>query len=315
MSTATADPFGLADVPRDRWGRPLIKPVGGQGKPKAYTRCTTYVGCLEDTFNLAKWQQRMVALGLAARPDLLLAVSAHSDDKSRLDDLCTEAREAAAASSAATTGTALHRLAERLDRGERVDIPAAVRADMQAYQRATSGVDWLHIEQITVHDGLAVAGTPDRIGRRGGATQVYDIKTGSIDYGMGKIAMQLALYARSQLYDPATGDRTDLDVDLDHAVVIHLPAGQGRCELVEVDIAAGWEAVQLAGQVRAWRGRKDLARPLLAERAAVPSLLDRVRQASSVDDLMALYAEAVDAGTWNDLTRAAFTSRKQQVAV
>src|SRR5689334_2925212 len=63
-------------VPRDRWQRPLVVPPKG-GKPVAYTRCTTFVGCLEDTFNLSRWQQRMVALGLNDRPDLLLAVAAH----------------------------------------------------------------------------------------------------------------------------------------------------------------------------------------------------------------------------------------------
>lgn len=314
------DPFDIHEVPRDRWGRPLIKPVGG-GKPKAYTRATTYVGCLEDTFNLAKWQQRMVALGLAARPDLLLAVSAHSDDKRRLNDICDEAREAAAASSAATTGTALHRLAERLDRGEKLDIPAAAKADLDAYRKATDGIEWLHIEQITVQDDLSVAGTPDRIGALGGGlAQVYDLKTGSIEWGLGKIAMQLALYAHSALYDIATGQRTPLDVDLERAVIIHLPAGSGTCQLVEVDIAAGWEAVQLATQVRAWRARKDLSRPL-AEATSniatpnpapqVDALTVAISQADSADALTALWREHQAA--WTDAHTVLAGVRKRQI--
>jgi hypothetical protein len=314
------DPFDIHEVPRDRWGRPLIKPIDGQGRAKAYTRATTYVGCLEDTFNLAKWQQRMVALGLAARPDLLLAVSAHSDDKRRLDDICAEAREAAAASSAATTGTALHRLAERLDRGEDVAVPPMAAADLDAYRRATTGIDWLHIEQITVHDELKVAGTPDRIGRIGGRGRIYDLKTGSIEWGMGKIAMQLALYARSRLYDIATGQRTDLDVDLERAVIIHLPAGEGRCELVEVDITAGWEAVQLATQVRAWRARKDLASPVaLVTGAAAPvdpapqpdPLTVAIAEAGDVDALTALWQQ--HRATWTDAHTALAGARKQQL--
>lgn len=306
------DPFDIHEVPRDRYGRPLIKQP--DGKAKAYTRCTTYVGCLEDTFNLAQWQQRMVALGLASRPDLLLAVSAHSDDKRRLNDICTEAREAAAASSAATTGTALHRLAERLDRGEQVPIPSMAAADLEAYQRATQGIRWLHIEQITVHDGLQVAGTPDRIGvGPDGKARVYDIKTGSVDYGMGKIAMQMAMYAHSSLYNVVSGIRTPLDVDLTSAVVIHLPAGQGRCELLEVDIDAGWQAVQLATQVREWRNRKDLARPVA--QAVEPTWAERVAAASSIGDLMDLYSKAVDAGVWDDTLRALFGQRKAELQV
>lgn len=308
MSTPE-DPFAIHDVPRDRWSRPLIKQP--DGKQKAYTRCTTYVGCLEDTFNLSKWQQRMVALGLAARPDLLLAVSAHSDDKRRLDDICAEAREAAAASSAATTGTALHRLAERLDRGEEVAVPEVAKADLEAYRQATAGIDWRHIERITVHDGLQVAGTPDRI-----ADRVYDIKTGSIDFGLGKIAMQLALYAHSEVYDVNTGERTPLDVDLERAVVIHLPAGTGTCRLVEVDIAAGWEAVQLATQVRAWRARKDLARPLPPVQAAPEPVVDYVvlaAQAQTVEELYDLARAAKAADAWGHVTETSFKIRRGQI--
>jgi hypothetical protein len=310
--TDTENPWALHEVARDRWGRPLIKPENGSGKAVPYTRCTTYVGCLEDTFNLSKWQQRMVAIGLAARPDLLLAVSAHSDDKRRLDGICEEAREAAAASSAATTGTALHRLAERLDRGEDLPVPEAARADLDAYRAATAGIDWLHIETLTVHDGLQVAGTPDRVGVLGGSrAQVYDLKTGGIEYGIGKIAMQLALYARSRLYDVNTGARTDLDVDLDRAVIIHLPAGEGRCDLVEVDIAAGWEAVQLATQVRAWRARKDLARPVAA--TGLDLLTVEISKADSADALAALWKQHRDA--WTDAHTTLAGVRKRQLLV
>lgn len=126
-------------VERDRYGRPLIVPVRG-GKAKAYTRCTTFVDCLDDKFNLQQWQQRMVALGLASRPDLLLAVSAHAEDKNHLNRITGEARDAAAASAAATTGTAIHALTEKIDRGEELPpIPEAYRADLEAYRRETRG--------------------------------------------------------------------------------------------------------------------------------------------------------------------------------
>lgn len=308
MTTAISDVddfLGVTDIPRDRWGRPLIKPPGG-GRSVAYTRCTTFVGCLEDTYNLSKWQQRMVALGLARRPDLLLAVSAHHDDKDRLNALCQEATEAAAASSAATTGTALHRLAERLDQGETVDIPTAAKADLDAYRAATAGMQWLHVERMTVNDTLKVAGTPDRIGLTptGGLPVIADLKTGSIDYGIGKIAMQLALYAHSDLYDHDTGTREHVDVDQQRALVIHLPAGAGRCELVWVDIAAGWEAVQLAKQVREWRNRKNLTTPYDAG-DALPAL---IAACSSVDELTALWRAHVT--SWTDTHSRLAAARK-----
>lgn len=282
-------------VQRDRWGRPLIKPLGG-GKPVGFTRCTTFVSCLEDTFNLSRWQQRMVALGLASRPDLLLSVSAHSDDKDMLNKVCDEAREAAAASAAATTGTALHRIAERLDSGEQIPVPAAAAADIAAYQAATAAFSWVSIEKMRVNDELKVAGTPDRTAHIPGVELpvVTDMKTGSIDFGIGKIAMQLAVYAHSDRYDVASGERISEALDQERALIVHLPAGQGVCNLVWVDIAAGWEAVQLAREVHAWRKRKGLTTPYKSATAS-PTVADvlgsLIAAAKDADALAALWRQ------------------------
>jgi hypothetical protein len=53
-----------------------------------------------------------------------------------------------------------------------------------------------------------------------------------------------------------------LDVNQEQALVIHLPAGEGRCTLYLGDIVAGWEMALLCGAVRAWRDRRDLAQLL-----------------------------------------------------
>jgi predicted RecB family endonuclease len=110
------------EIPRDRYGRPLVVPPGG-GRPTAYTRCTRYVGVMEDLYNLHRWDERNVALGLADRPDLVLAVSAHRDDKEKLNQIVSDAKEAAKAKAAAEIGTSLHKLTERLDRGQRTRRP------------------------------------------------------------------------------------------------------------------------------------------------------------------------------------------------
>lgn len=251
-------------IDRDRWGRPLVTPPGG-GKPVGYTRATTFAGTLEDTYNLGKWQQRMTAIGLSQRPDLMLAVAAHNEDKTKMDEVCESALEAAKASSAATIGTALHALCERMDRDLDLGVvPTAYIADLAAYKEATADLVPLQIESFTVVDDLQVGGTPDRVVvLPDGRVVIADIKTGSIEWGIGKIALQLALYAHGELYDIATGERSDLGpVDPDIAVIIHLPAGQGYCELVEVDIAAGWAATPLVKQVRDWRKRKNLTRKM-----------------------------------------------------
>lgn len=251
----------VTDVERDRFGRPLIVPPGG-GKAVAYTRCTTYIDVLESTYNLSRWQQRMVALGLVDRSDLALAVTAHRDDKEKLNKLCEDAIEAAKGRAAATTGTALHALTALIDQGKPLPvIPSDVARDLQAYREATAALKVLAIEQFVVLDDLKIGGTTDRIVSYRERKYVADIKTGSVDWGAGKFVTQLAVYSRSQGYDIATHERKPIDVDTDWGLLIHLPVGEGRCKLYRVDLRAGWEGVKLATAVREWRKRKDLISP------------------------------------------------------
>lgn len=297
--TAIADPFITATDPmekidRDRYGRPMIRNAANKKEP--YTRCTTFASVLEDTYNLSLWQQRMVAIGMVDRPDLQLAVAAHRDDKTKLNSLVNDALEAAKAHAAATTGTALHALTEQHDRGQLdlAHVPAAYRADIQAYIEVTAPLEMVQIETFGVVDELKIAGTWDRVVRVGGRCMIADLKTGSIDYGMGKIAIQLAIYAHCKRYDVTTGTRHQLpDVDQEHALVIHLPAGSGTCRLVDVDIAAGWEAVDLARQVKTWRARKGLARDFDTSNLA---LVDAIHAAVSVEELERLWE--ANEGAW-----------------
>lgn len=250
------------EIPRDRFGRPLVIPPDG-GKPVAYTRCTTFIDCLDDRFNLELWKIRQTAIGLADRPALLMGVTAARNNKKELDKLCAKALEAAKSSDGATTGTAIHTLTEFVDRGvELPTISAAVRADLDAYQVATAPLKVISVEQFGVHDELRVAGSWDRIYDYKGRRILGDLKTGStIDFSLGKIAMQLSLYSRCQFYDPVTGGRTPLNVDQNNGLIVHLPASTGQCQIHWVDLKAGWEGVMLAKQVREWRRRKGFTVP------------------------------------------------------
>lgn len=309
MTIVTPPPL----IDRDRFGRPLVTPPQG-GKAVAYTRCTTYVDCIEDKFNLQKWQMRMVALGLASRPDLLLSVQAHKDDNRELDKACEAAKEAAAASAAATTGTALHALTELVDRGQELPVlPAEAKADLEAYRTATADLTAVAIEQFCVQDMLKIGGTPDRVVEYEGQRYIADIKTGSIEYGSLKIAAQLAVYARSQVYDVASRKRTRHGADIERGIIIHLPAGQARCELVWVDLLAGWEAVLVARQVREQRVRKftDLTKafddaepftkPVRADRRVLDTpeladpLVEQIRACDTADAVRALWTPS-----WSD---------------
>lgn len=260
-----------AQVERDHWGRPRILKPDGSGKTVPYTRATTLAGTLDDLYGLMSWKQRQTAIGLAARDDLLLAVkAADPDDKKHLNSICEQAMEAAESSAAATTGTALHSLSERLDLGVALPtVPEEHAKALQAYIAATDHLEVVEydghpaVEQFLVCDEIQAAGTADRIVRVPDMDQpvIADLKTGRIDYGALKIAMQLAIYAHGQRYDIATGERTPIDVDLRNALIIHLPAGARSCRLWWVDIGAGWEAVQHALIVRDWRKRKNLTSP------------------------------------------------------
>jgi hypothetical protein len=296
------------EIRRDpRYGRPYVQPPGG-GKEVTYQRCTTFIKALEDTYNLTQWQKRMVAKGLSLRPDYLLAVATTElDDKDKLNELCEQAMEAAKATSARTTGSAVHTLTEYHDRGLEIPVvPDSALADLAAYKQTTAGIEWLHIEAGVVLDELKVHGTPDRIGRwPGERPRVFDVKTGDIEWGIATIAMQMAVYAHGVLYDHTTKTRLPLpdDLDLEQAVIIHLPAGQARCELVDVDIAAGWEGVQLATLVHAWRKRKNLAAP----HAHGPDLFGLIGLAGDPDSVRHLWALHQD--QWTDQHTAAAKAR------
>ena len=289
-------------IPRDRMGRPLVMDEQ-KLKRHAYRRVTTFVSCLEDRYNLERWGLRKAVWGLAQRPDLILkATSCHPDDKSELDDVAWEAKEYALSSAQATTGTALHRLCERLDKGEKLGrIPVPHADDIKAYERAMQhhGIEHVAVESFRVFDSWKVAGTCDRIVKIDGEYYIADIKTGSIDYP-AKFAMQLSMYRKAVPYDVGRDERV---IDPQHisttrGLIIHLPAGEGRCELHWVDIERGWAGCQIAYRVFEWRSTKNdqliwpdadqLELPVARPRT---DWIEAAGAAGSVEDLNALWRE------------------------
>jgi len=272
--TPLTPPGPAARVKRDQWGRYLL-PHPETGKEQSWTRATTLAGTLADRYALEKWDQRNVILGIGARRDLYAqAAAATPDDVDTLNGIAVQAREAAKAKAGANMGSALHRLTERVDASEitpaEIDDPT-LRGDIDAYAAAmqAAGVvvvpGWL--ERILLVPAIDVAGTCDRLcNGMWDLPRIGDVKTGKdvVRWGMAEIPLQLSIYAHaSHWYDPATEQLHEMpQVDQDKAIVMHLPAGKGECTLYEVDITAGWEAVQLAVAVRDWRKRKGLAQQI-----------------------------------------------------
>ncbi|MGW3336224.1 hypothetical protein ACWDCL_01920 [Streptomyces sp. NPDC001009] len=289
-------------VPRDGWDRPLVIPPQG-GKPMALTRTTTFIDCLEDKSALSDWKSRSTLIGAARRPELLNVVTQldpeDPDDKRRLNRLAEQAQEIAGANVKREKGTHLHTLSEYVDRGEPLPAGTADRdqLDMAAYMGATIPFDVKAVEQFVAVPELGTGGTFDRLlgysgpgpdGEHVEGQFIGDLKTGTIAYGKLKMAMQLAVYSRGQLYDftrfPVdTANRKEFaawkkrqvpadeaaqaynllpgDVSRKWGIIINLPSGSAECTLHWVDLEIGWAAAKLAHQVRAARSAKGAMLP------------------------------------------------------
>lgn len=266
--TTTAQPdnevWGRPEPPRDRWGRYLILPEGSK-KEEGHTRATTVAAALESRYALERYGKRQVLLGAAARPDVITRVqSCRPDDKHLLDQLVETCEGAAQNDAKANIGSALHADCEAVDLGQPSRLQPPYDADVAAWQKACEQASITIIrdlvEVITVLPDWKVAGTVDRIVELGSYRYILDIKTGSVEYGWCKNAVQLAVYAHGRtIYDPTTKTHQPMpDVEQDLALIAHLPAGQGRCDLYWVDIQAGWDAFQHSMWAREWQRRDDL---------------------------------------------------------
>lgn len=281
------------DFRRNDKGQPLILPVGG-GDPIAYRRATSYISVAEDDYGIHQWKRHLTV-------DAALEWDAVDRNVWKIADwhgksaLAQMAFVAAGGEVKANNGTRMHALTDLIDSGETGYVPDGVSPeeedDLRAYRNAVAPLTLIHAEVKTVNDPLQVAGTPDRVWEYQGRRYIGDLKTGKID--ARKCAMQTALYAHSRLYDVATGVRTDLDVDLERALIIHLPYGEAKARVLWVDIAAGWEGVQLCAQIHAWRKRTGLTRTFKA-----PAVDDLILAAESRDDLLALRARYRPDGLW-----------------
>jgi len=257
------------EVPRDRWGRPMILPPDG-GEPIPYTRASTLAKALDDLSQLMAWKQRKTAEGLIRRPDLLTRVAgalANGDPdtdwqtKRDLNRVCDEATEAAGASKGNSAGTGFHSLTEAIDRGEEpLFVPPADVPRLDAYRAATAGYKALDAEVFVVCDELQVAGSFDRLWLcPDGRIRVGDLKTGKseADYPLAT-TIQVSIYAHGWRYDPADGSRYGLggDLDLTTGLLIHMPP-RGGCDVIPLDLVKGWHAARLAAEdhhsVRRWK--------------------------------------------------------------
>lgn len=250
----------VSTVPQARTG-PM--PTGGRygwyrdHEGSEFRRVSTLIKKVEtDTFNLDQWKLRQVAEGLAIRNDLVLALQAMGrphpaegwsrEQKKKINGIVSDAMQAAKQSDGARSGTAVHDLTERLDRGEDIEsvvrgLPAGPAQALRAYEflRRENGWRTVEIERTVVCDELECAGTFDRIDLIPGLAEllgpgdcqyghapgdhseavacdgelpvIVDVKTEQAPWLNGlHIAPQLSIYSRARRMWRPTGGTTAL---------------------------------------------------------------------------------------------------------
>jgi hypothetical protein len=208
------------------------------------------------------------------------------EHRTTLERIAEDLMELGGAHEKANKGTDLHRLTELVDNGQPLpdNVTASDRRDVEAYQAkmAELGITTLWTERRVVLDDIQVSGTMDRAyqvklpGMLRRTRVVGDLKTGSVSYAHGKIATQLLLYARGKGYDWTKPlERADLRLSKVHGLLVHLPQGEGRCDVYVVDLELAARGLDLARQVREWRRDQkrayDLRNPMSAAVAAPPA--------------------------------------------
>lgn len=311
---------GQPEPDRDRWGRYLIH---GQ----AHTRATTFAKLGANTKAIEAWNERNVIVGLTRRPDLLMLAEGKEvkRDKSDLNSIAQQAKDAAGSKVAANFGTGYHSFSERIDAGQMTldQVPERYRGRVQQYTdtvRAwglTTRPEWIErttaVRADQVSAPLPVAGTLDRILQLpDGSLVIGDLKTGAdLSYGEMEIEVQLAVYAHGVntygLFDwntktwQAARDfgMSGQFVRTDIALVIHLPADGDGCTVYVANIARGWEDAQKLGQLQASLKTKNrfrlLTRQDLAPAQPAPQAPERCSDYLMVRDGTTARAELVKA--------------------
>ena len=243
-------------VDRDQWDRPKIIPPGG-GTPVAYRRASTVAEAIDDHYGLDVWKQRLLAQGLARRPDLVQAV--HTANRPELAAIVEAALDEGGANVASRNGATMHALTDRLDRGEAMPkgLPAHITAMLEAYEREMRRFEYLDGERFVVQDKIKCAGTYDRRLTDGEHIYIGDLKTGQNWKRIAlKTAAQVAVYAAGDHYE-LDGEREPHGALRDRGVFIWLPwtddPTDARCEVKWLDLRTGRKAIMEAFRLEDFR--------------------------------------------------------------
>ena len=257
----------------------MVHVPDGSGKWVRYSRPSSWGSDLDDESALTLWRIDRAMDGVAASPALAAKVAVKRGIKDGRKELRDEAIHLGRGEEASDLGTALHAMTCRVESMDGWVAPEPFAGDLAAYLNMidSAGFESIAVEVQLVNDTFRAAGTADRIYRATrelvlpdgykaarGTCFIGDIKTGKkLDYSLPGYSIQLALYADSMLYDVVTNERTPLpnNLHMRWGVLIHLPAGQAKCQLSWVDLDVGRRGAEIVRDVREWRKRKDFHQP------------------------------------------------------
>jgi hypothetical protein len=326
----TADPFAMPGealepyvdangIHRDVDGAPLIIPPGG-GEPVRYQRASYVPNLVDNAMWLMKWKTQILALGLAQHDDLRQRVAGCEYGSPELLALIDEVQHRV--DDSAQWGTDVHLFTE--PGTDQTGAPDDMRPDLLAYDVALqrAGVTILDTEVFVVDDELGIAGTLDHLADVPGyGVCVIDVKTGQ--FHPRACAVQLAPYARGQRYDPATGQRSPLQLDRlsepnvnrQRGIIARIPRQGASCTLRPVRIDRGYELARLAMQlVPHEAGTVDeWCEPEVVKVTRAETVQLMIAGATSRDELHAIRAATPD-GCWTKALAAAANARWREVA-
>jgi hypothetical protein len=264
--------IGRDGIPRDRYDRPLLVPVGG-GERQPYTSVSTLSDALTDTRGLDIWDRRMIARGIGLSEELAALaaaepyhtglgerdVKAMKESGRRLDELIDRARDVAKAHQKRDYGTAFHGLTEPGNR-DHVVVPLRMKPDVDSFWARLDehGMEIVATECFVVNETLGAAGTFDHLVRVPGieGLVIMDKKTGV--YHPENCRIQMAAYAGGELYDKETDERIPFaeafgPVNQEIGITAHTAAMSGVTDFYEEPLEVGRKAAAAALWVREYR--------------------------------------------------------------
>lgn len=249
----------MGEIKRDRWGRPIVD-------GEAHIRPSTLAKTLDDQGGLLSWGKRMVAFGLADRADLYaMAQTIDRDDRKAVNQLCERAAEAGGATLRRELGTAIHKVLECAWSDPAYKPPAQfvphVAAVNEQLRKCGLRVVPGSTERFVVNREAGAAGSFDVALTDGTDIFIADLKTGSsVDLGALGFSIQLACYANAETFYDGETHTPMFDVSKSTGVIIHLDPDDATCTLYWLDLEVGFEALQLALQIRTMRKQKPLTK-------------------------------------------------------